>query len=334
MLRKGDLPLKERIFKSPGQKQIPNIVSYPRAPTYKRWTEDRLTKAISAVSQEKLSVRRAAMEFDVPKSTLHDHLVGKVVTGTNSEPPKYLSEEEEAELEEFLVGCASLGFAKSRAQVLEIVQEVVQSKGRHDVRVSHGWWESFHRRHPNISIRKASPLSYARVVGSNPAILANYFDLLEQTLIENELNNKPAQIFNLDETGMPLDPSPPAGRGSKNPLAPASGDRSQITVLACCSAADYSLPPFLIFDNMSLKPELTLGEVPGTIYGLSRRGWIDGELFDMWFTHHFLMHAPPVRPLLVLMDGHSSHYQPAVIRRAAQEGVILFTLPPHTSHLT
>ena len=48
----------------------------------------------------------------------------------------------------------------------------------------------------------------------------------------------------------------------------------------------------------------------------------------------FLTHAPPIRPLLLLMDGHSSHYQPAVIRRAAEEGVILFTLPPHTSHLT
>ena len=80
-------------------------------------------------------------------------------------------------------------------------------------------------------------------------------------MIENELHNKPAQIFNLDETGMPHDPSPPrvvAGRGTKNPSAPASGDKSQITVLACCSAAGYSLPPFVIFDRLSLKPELTL----------------------------------------------------------------------------
>jgi hypothetical protein len=155
-------------------------------------------------------------------------------------------------------------------------------------------------------------------------------------LQENELHDKPSQIFNLDETGMPLDPTPPhviAGKGTKNPPAPASGDRSQITVLACCSAR-YALPPFVIFDRLSLRPELTDGEVPGTIYGLSRKGWIDSELFELWFFRHFLAHAPPVRPLLLLMDGHSSHYQPAVIIRAAEEGIILFTLPPHTSHLT
>ena len=174
------------------------------------------------------------------------------------------------------------------------------------------------------------------MIGSNPSIIARYFDLLEQTLIDNELHDKP-QIFNLDETGMPLYPSPPrvvAGRGTKHPSAPASGDKSQITVLGCCSAAGYALPPFVIFDRLTLRPEFTTGEVPGTIDGLSRKGWIDGDVFDIWFTRHFLSHAPPVRPLLLLMDGHSSHYQPAVIGKAAEEGVILFTFPPHTSHLT
>ena len=85
---------------------------------------------------------------------------------------------------------------------------------------------------------------------------------------------------------------------------------------------------------MSLKPELTVGEVPGTVYGQSKKGWIDGDLFELWFARHFLSHAPPVRPLLLLVDGHSSHFEPSVIQRAASEGVILFCLPPHTTHLT
>lgn len=161
--------------------------------------------------------------------------------------------------------------------------------------------------------------------------------MIEETLEKKDLHDKPAQIFNLNEMGMPLDLAPPqvvAGRGMKNPSAPSSGDKSQITVLACCSASGYTIPPFVILDRLSLTPELTEGEVPGTIYGLSKKGWIDGELFELWFCRHFLAYVPPVRPLLLLMDGHSSHYQPAVITRAAEEGVILFTLPPHTSHLT
>ena len=70
------------------------------------------------------------------------------------------------------------------------------------------------------------------------------------------------------------------------------------------------------------------------MYGLSDSGWMNSELFELWFLHHFLPHAPAARPLLLLLDGHSSHYNPAVIRKAAQEKVILFCLPTHSSHET
>ena len=73
-------------------------------------------------------------------------------------------------------------------------------------------------------------------------------------------------------------------------------------------------------------------EVPGTSYGLSSKGWVDTELFRGWFTDHFLEHAVGVRPLLVLLDGHSSHYQPDLIRFARDHDIILFCLPPHTTH--
>ena len=37
--------------------------------------------------------------------------------------------------------------------------------------------------------------------------------------------------------------------------------------------------------------------------------------------------------LLLLMDGHSSHYNPSTIKTAAAQQVILFCLPPHTTHI-
>ena len=86
-------------------------------------------KALDSVQGGGYSVRRAAEEFSVPKSTLHDHLAGKVVAIGHSCPPKYLTDEEKEELEEFLAGCASVGFARSRQQVLELVQEVGNRKG-------------------------------------------------------------------------------------------------------------------------------------------------------------------------------------------------------------
>ena len=167
--------------------------------------------------------------------------------------------------------------------------------------------------------------------------LTAYFELLEHTLKENDLLQKPCQIFNTDETGMPLDPPSPlvaACRGQHHPQTITSGNRNNITVLSCCSAGGTTIPPLVIFDRKALKAELTKGEVPGTMYGLSDNGWIDAELFDLWFKHQFLAYAPPTRPLLLLLDGHSSHYNPSTINTAADEEVIIFCLPPHTTHLT
>ena len=90
----------------------------------------------------------------------------------------------------------------------------------------------------------------------------------------------------------------------------------------------------VIWDRKRLRPELTVEEVPGTIYGLSAKGWMDQELFDAWFHCHFLKYAPLAHLLLLLMDGHSSHYCPDTVRMAAKEQVIMFVLPPNTTHIT
>ena len=58
------------------------------------------------------------------------------------------------------------------------------------------------------------------------------------------------------------------------------------------------------------------------------------SLFTKWFFNHFLTYAPKIRPIILLMDGHSTHYCPDLIKQAATEKVILFVLPPHSTHIT
>ena len=291
--------------------------------------------AISSVLHDGMSIRRAAEQYGVPKSSLGDQVSGRVLPDAQCGPATYLSLGEEEELVMFLTRCASIGYAKSRKEVIALVQSVLDSRGISRT-VTNGWWESFRRRHPNLTLRTAVPLSVARTKATDPEMLERYFDLLEQTLHDNLLEGKPGQIFNMDESGMPLDSKPPKVVATKGGTVSAigSGDKTQITVVACVNAVGSCLPPMVIWDRKILSPELTVGEVPGTIYGLSHNGWMDMELFNMWFSNHFLRYAPATRPLLLLLDGHSSHYCPDTVRLAAKEQVILFTLPPNTTHLT
>ena len=81
--------------------------------------------------------------------------------------------------------------------------------------------------------------------------------------------------------------------------------------MACVNAAGYAIPPLVIYARANLTKLLYQGEIPGTMYALSPgSGWMDGITFYEWFEHHFLEYAPSGRPLLLLLDGHSSHYNP------------------------
>ena len=330
--------LKDRVIygHAAGDTASARSTSLSRPLKYKAWDESKMGQALSSVTKDGMSIREAALQFGVPKSTLGDRVSGRVLIGATSGPQTYLGRCEEEELVQFLLRCSEIGYAKSRKQVMALVRRVLLKKGK-NAPVTSGWWESFCSRHPNLTLRAPAPLSKARAAASDPAILDRYFDLLQEVLVKNGLLGQACQIFNMDETGMPLDATHVkvvTQKGDRNLIAPSSGDKSQITVVACVNAAGSFMPPMVIIDRKTLPPHFTEGEVPGTAYGMSAKGWIDQELFDGWFTTHFLSYAPLVRPLLLLLDGHSSHYCPDTVRLAAKEKVIIFALPPNTTHIT
>ena len=91
---------------------------------------------------------------------------------------------------------------------------------------------------------------------------------------------------------MPLDDRPQkiiSQKGQKKVRSRTLGNKSQITLIACVSAAGHSIPPFVIFDAKGSNLEWTKGEVVGTTYGLSAKGWVDTELFKEWLIIHFLI---------------------------------------------
>jgi len=75
---------------------------------------------------------------------------------------------------------------------------------------------------------------------------------LEDTLKEHNLFDSPEQIYNMDESGMPLDPGPSnviAKRGQKKVCYRVSGKKEQITILGCANALGQAIPPMVIFEG-------------------------------------------------------------------------------------
>ena len=76
------------------------------------------------------------------------------------------------------------------------------------------------------------------------------YDLLKSVYNEHGFHSHPEAIYNMDETGVPLEPRPPkvvAAKGKKKIQYRTSGQKSQITVVGCASATGQILPPYIIY---------------------------------------------------------------------------------------
>ncbi len=92
-----------------------------------------------------------------------------------------LSDEEEAELVVFLSGCAKVGYARTRKQIIATVQSYLADVKELSVTLTNinGWWDKFRSRHPELSVRTAERLAYSRAISSSPEVLGSYLETLQ-----------------------------------------------------------------------------------------------------------------------------------------------------------
>jgi hypothetical protein len=83
-----------------------------------------------------------------------------------------------------------------------------------------------------------------------------------------------------------------------------------------------------------MKPEMTSGAPPGTIFSTQEKGWVSNEGFVEWLKH-FIKFVKPSKQskVLLVLDGHVTHAKNlAAIYLARDAGVRMVSLPPHTTH--
>ena len=217
----------------------------------KQWTNEQMVAAMKAV-EDGGSVRGAAREHGVPYSTLKDRVSGRIEHGTRPGPKPYLNAEEENELGQFLKNCASVGFRKTRRDAMHIAEAVVREKGTlKKENITHGWWNRFLQRQGDLSLRRGDSTANVCMDTINKETIDHYFSLLKEVLDMHQLADHPAQIYNVDESGMPLDfktPNVVAETGSKKVRYRQSGKKGQVIIIVtCANAVGQVIPPMIVF---------------------------------------------------------------------------------------
>lgn len=72
---------------------------------------------------------------------------------------------------------------------------------------------------------------------------------------------------------------------------------------------------------------------PGSIFAAEDSGWVTSRAFLKWL-ELFVETTRPTKekPVLLILDGHSSHKDLEVILYARNNYVYMISLPPHTTH--
>lgn len=232
------------------------------------------------------------------------------------------------------------GFAPDRRTVRQLAYKFAEKLNlqhkfsKENEMAGKAWLQSFLDRNSELSIRQAEGLSLARAHGMNREDVNHFFTLLEQTMTEHNLFDKPSHIFNMDETGVQLINKPGkviTSKGSKDVHVLTAKEKGEnVTVIACCSADGKFTPPTLILKGVNRKPEFGDGLPAGSkVYMNRKSSFINSELFLRWVREIFIPHKPFGKCLLIL-DGHTSHSTDIDMLHVVDENdIILLCLPSH-----
>lgn len=199
---------------------------------------------------------------------------------------------------------------------------------------SKDWLRGMMKRNPDLTLRKPEALSLSRATSFTRSNVEKFFKNLEEIL--NHKGIPPQNIYNCDETGVTTVQKPGkvfAEKGAKRVGGVTSGERgSLVTMLTAVNAVGHAIPPMFIFPRVNFKDYMLAGAPVGSVGGCSTSGWMTSELFCQ-FLEHFQKHAKATtaEPVLLIMDNHETHISVQAINFAKDSGIILLTLPPHSS---
>ncbi|XP_067215467.1 uncharacterized protein [Linepithema humile] len=309
----------------------------------KKWLDTQLEKALVDVRSGK-SINAISKSSGIPKSTLIAKLKGHRPIGKRTGPPTVLSAEEEAIIVRWMLYLSKRGFPVTKTQLLCNVACLIKQLGR-ETPFANGqpgrhWYEAFLRRHQEISIRIAQNLPKSRASVTED-ILRGWFKEIEQHLVKNQLIDiDGARIFNCDESAFYLCPKGErvlVRKGDKAVYNFTQNDEKEcLTVLFMTNATGALVSPMIVFPYERIPYSVSQSVPIDWSIGKSENGWMTAEtfyeyisnIFEPWLTAHNIE-----RPVILYVDGHSSHMTLPVSQFCMDHQIELIALFPNATHL-
>lgn len=325
--------------------------TYRRKTDHGKTPKDIMLRAAREVLINGRSRRSVARDFDIPSRTLTRYcskLTQEDLENDSTVHVGYVrsrqvfSELEEQILSDYLKVSSDIYHGLTVREVKKLAYQYALSVGKKIPRAWHAnqmagkdWFTSFLKRKSELSIRIPEATSLARCVNFNKFTVSKFFDNLQHVL--NRLKVGPEDIWNMDETGVTTTHRPDkivARKGYKQIGRITSQERGTlVTIAAAVSAAGNSIPPYFVFPRVNYKDYFLNGAPVCSAGSCNPSGWMKEANF-LDFLKHFMKYTKcsKEKPVLLLLDNHSSHLSVEGLDFCKENGVTVLTFPPHTSH--
>lgn len=262
---------------------------------YGKWSEDDLQRAITAYRNGDFGLNECARIYSVHKGTIKRHADGKNMLSNEvkslGRQPIFDRDMQEVlsnhllNFEQMFYGFTSLEFRKLAFQVAEHHGISHSFNVEKKCAGKKMWYYNFMRSNPQLSLRRPEATSLARVQGFNKENVMHFFDLLEQAVKDNNINEN--TIFNVDESEFSTVQKHMqkiiAKKGKKQVGGITSGERGVNTTMVCAaSASRIYIPPMIIFKRKIWVEDLRFGARLGSVVRISDSGYINSNLFLQW----------------------------------------------------
>ncbi|KAG9413690.1 hypothetical protein AC1031_022038 [Aphanomyces cochlioides] len=203
------------------------------------------------------------------------------------------------------------------------------------MKIENGRYKGFRHRNPQLTNRLAQTISHARNAVDESGV-STLFSLLEHQIETHELT--PDRIWNMDETAFILHKKSGkviAVKGSRNVWLQTLNTGYHLSIAACVSADGVVFPPTFIFPGDSIERTLSTScSIPGATISTAPKGWMNEDLFVSWLRHFsYSVGFGVKRPILLTIDGLSSHCTPKIVETAEEMAISLLCLPSNATHL-
>lgn len=128
-----------------------------------------------------------------------------------------------------------------------------------------------------------------------------------------------------------------APKGDKNIYQHVNCDEKEcLTVLLTGNAGGELAPPMIVFKYERIPKDLAMSVPSSWGIGKSANGWMCGETFYEYLSnifHPWLVQKRITLPVILFIDGHSSHLTLHTSKFCDENGIILISLHPNSTHL-